>query len=349
MTTVVTPLALRWLRAQQIDRSRIQGMGPGWFYVPSSRGPDGYAVHVEFDADGKLTNASCTCPDFAQRTEGAGTPMLYNLRVCKHVLAATLKAREAGPQAPVPEPVDIGQAGPPAKRVELHLVKPIPLSGLPLPEASEPIWDPETQEWTLYDSEGRSFCSDSPSQCRGMFDEARRVRAEHAAKDRLTVAALSHVEDSGAAGAQPTPGEPGSQPSDDSRRQALSRARGIANQARPPLSPVYRLYGLAAGDVVDCSDRGFFLAVEQVEQDGLAGRAVSQTDPWGAPPRGPHGRCHSPAAPAAGLDDQSQRTAPLILHPTTPLDSGAEHCPAAPGTVSQRGVNETPHGKRPCA
>ena len=94
--TVVTPLALRWERAQHIDRSTIQDMGQGWYCVPSSRGPDGYAVQLEFDTEGKLTAASCNCPDFGKRTQGAGTPTLHGLRVCKHVLAASLKAKEAG-------------------------------------------------------------------------------------------------------------------------------------------------------------------------------------------------------------------------------------------------------------
>ena len=94
--TVVTPLTLRWERAQQIDRSRIQDMGQGWFYVPSQHGPEGYAVELSFDCSGNLVSASCTCPDFAKCTRGAGTPTLHGLRVCKHVLAASLKAKEAG-------------------------------------------------------------------------------------------------------------------------------------------------------------------------------------------------------------------------------------------------------------
>ena len=52
--TIATPLKLRWERAQQIDPSRIEEMGQGWYVVPSSRDPTGYAVHIEFDGQGKL-------------------------------------------------------------------------------------------------------------------------------------------------------------------------------------------------------------------------------------------------------------------------------------------------------
>jgi hypothetical protein len=58
--------------------------------VPSSRDPTGYAVHIEFDPDGELTAASCTCPDFEKRTEGMGAPLLHGLRV-----AACRKDQEA--------------------------------------------------------------------------------------------------------------------------------------------------------------------------------------------------------------------------------------------------------------
>ena len=88
---------MRWERAQHIDRSAIEPLGLGWYIVPSSRDPTGYAVHIEFDPDGELTAASCTCPDFAKRTAGMGTPLLHGLRVCKHILAACRKAQEAQP------------------------------------------------------------------------------------------------------------------------------------------------------------------------------------------------------------------------------------------------------------
>ncbi len=67
---ITTPLALRWERAQQIDRSAIQVMGQGWYYVPSSKGPAGYPVSLEFDAEGELTSASCTCLDIEKSDMG---------------------------------------------------------------------------------------------------------------------------------------------------------------------------------------------------------------------------------------------------------------------------------------
>ena len=39
--TVVTSLALRWQRAQQIDAASIQPLGLGCYVVPSSRDPTG--------------------------------------------------------------------------------------------------------------------------------------------------------------------------------------------------------------------------------------------------------------------------------------------------------------------
>jgi len=88
--TVVTSLALRWQRAQQIDPASIEPLGLGWYVVPSSRDPTGYAVHIDFDVDGKLSAASCTCPDFEKRAAD-----LHGIRACKHILAACRKAKEA--------------------------------------------------------------------------------------------------------------------------------------------------------------------------------------------------------------------------------------------------------------
>ncbi len=67
-------------------------MGQGWYCVPSSRGAEGYAVQLEFDAEGKLMADTCTCPDFEKRTEGAGAPTLHGVRICKHVLAVSHEA-----------------------------------------------------------------------------------------------------------------------------------------------------------------------------------------------------------------------------------------------------------------
>ena len=91
--SVTTLLSLRWQRAQQIDRAAIQPLGHGWFIVPSSRGPAGYAVEVEFNPAGQLESASCTCPDYEKITSTA-PPTLHGTRVCKHILAAAIKAKE---------------------------------------------------------------------------------------------------------------------------------------------------------------------------------------------------------------------------------------------------------------
>ena len=48
--TFFTPLALRWQRAQQVDRAAIATLGHGWYVVPSSCQPTGYAVEVRLAA-----------------------------------------------------------------------------------------------------------------------------------------------------------------------------------------------------------------------------------------------------------------------------------------------------------
>jgi hypothetical protein len=69
---------------------------------------------------------------------------------------------------------------------------------------------------------------------------------------------------------------------DNSRRQALSRARGIANEVRLCGNQRYRLQGISQGDVLDWSDAGLFLAVTGASPAGLRTEAVSQSDPWGS-------------------------------------------------------------------
>ena len=68
---------------------------------------------------------------------------------------------------------------------------------------------------------------------------------------------------------------------EDNRRQALSRARGIANEQRALCSQRYRLQGISQGDVLDWRDPGLFLAVTSVTPHGLRAEAVSQAEPWG--------------------------------------------------------------------
>jgi hypothetical protein len=88
--TIATPLSLRWERVKHFDRSAIEPLGLGWYIVPSSRNPTGYAVHIDLDPAGQLDAASGGCPDFAKRT-----PDLHGVRICKHILAACLKAAAA--------------------------------------------------------------------------------------------------------------------------------------------------------------------------------------------------------------------------------------------------------------
>jgi hypothetical protein len=69
---------------------------------------------------------------------------------------------------------------------------------------------------------------------------------------------------------------------DRSRLQALSRARGIANDARSAYNGRYQLQNIAVGDVVDWSDAGLFLAVIGVTPEALYALGVPQSDPRAA-------------------------------------------------------------------
>lgn len=90
---IASPLIARWQRALSIDRAAIKPVAPGWYLVPSSKAPATYAVEIVLDAEGRLSGASCTCPDF-ERVTPTAPPTLHGVRICKHVLAACLKAKE---------------------------------------------------------------------------------------------------------------------------------------------------------------------------------------------------------------------------------------------------------------
>jgi hypothetical protein len=178
---VTTPLALRWQRAQQIDRSAIIDMGNGWFRVPSQHGSAGYAVQVSFDHRGHLSAASCTCPDFCKPTQGQGAPVLRDVRVCKHVLAACLRVDELGLRLRTPKPEEVCQKASEA----------VPLTATEtFPTAQEPIWDDICLEWVLIDSDGICYWGETPSQCYDRFHEALHYLAESARKSGLSVSEL---------------------------------------------------------------------------------------------------------------------------------------------------------------
>jgi len=276
--TVSTPLTLRWERAQQIDRSAIEALGLGWYVVPSSRDPTGYAVQLEFDSAGRLSAASCTCPDFGKPTTGE-PPMLHGIRVCKHILAACLKTKEAGQPDAARE-----TCAPP-----VNLLIPEPAVA-PCPAAGEPAWDEECQEWVLTTSDGIHYCGATPGQCIQQFDEALHYQADHARKNDRPVEELTEcpapcscapddaqVQEPAQIAEFPPRAEAAT---DHNRRQALSRARGIANQARP-LGTAYRLYGIAQGYVLDCPERLMFFAVTSAIPQGMCAKGVSQEEPSG--------------------------------------------------------------------
>ena len=52
--TIVTSLALRWQRAQQIDPASIEPLGLGWYVVPSSRAASTGGAHIMYHCAGWL-------------------------------------------------------------------------------------------------------------------------------------------------------------------------------------------------------------------------------------------------------------------------------------------------------
>ena len=51
------------------------------------------------------------------------------------------------------------------------------------PTPGEPIWDSACQEWVLTDSDGISYCGNTPGECARQFLEALRVAADHYRKN----------------------------------------------------------------------------------------------------------------------------------------------------------------------
>ena len=193
--TVVTPLALRWERARHIDRGAIQVLGNGWYYVPSQHGPAGYAAQIEFDRRGNLVAATCTCPDYQKRVEGPGAPALRGVRVCKHILAACLRADELGLRLAKQEPGNASQAHP---RLTSPAKQPVTATTVPqgqpavnlFPTANEPVWDDIACEWVLTDSDGIRYWGNTPGECYRQFHEALHYLAVNAQRGGFSVVEL---------------------------------------------------------------------------------------------------------------------------------------------------------------
>ena len=93
---IVSALQMRWKRALHIADADIQHLSGSKYLVRSQAVPGGafYQVEVHFTKEGQLKSASCSCPDFTKDVHPLATPMLRNVRVCKHVLAAARVAKE---------------------------------------------------------------------------------------------------------------------------------------------------------------------------------------------------------------------------------------------------------------
>ena len=85
---ILTPLALRWRRAQRISPARIVMIDASRAYMPSASG--GYYITEAKLAGGRLVKASCSCADYLCPMSGKGEPRLREVRVCKHILALAL-------------------------------------------------------------------------------------------------------------------------------------------------------------------------------------------------------------------------------------------------------------------
>lgn len=95
-----TPLSYRWPRAKDIARAgRVSGSESAGFQVQGTQ-LEPYVVKLEFDVGRLLAKGSCTCPDFVkmsaereQNPTSRGLPLLGNVLVCKHILAAAIQAQ----------------------------------------------------------------------------------------------------------------------------------------------------------------------------------------------------------------------------------------------------------------
>lgn len=101
--SVKSPLQLRWNRAQAIPDSDVRKLSDTEYYVHSQSRNGGYLACVHL-SEGKLVQAECDCPDYVGMAEAKakleaegkpvhkGIPVLHGMVVCKHVLAAAIRA-----------------------------------------------------------------------------------------------------------------------------------------------------------------------------------------------------------------------------------------------------------------
>jgi len=94
---IVSALEMRWKRALRIDACDVKrnSAKPSEFWVRSQSHPSGgYMVALHFTQAGHLKEATCSCPDFCKEVHPLAMPMLHDVRVCKHILAAARVATE---------------------------------------------------------------------------------------------------------------------------------------------------------------------------------------------------------------------------------------------------------------
>jgi len=193
--TLSAPLAQRWQRAQQIDRSTIRLLGPYRFLVPSQRTSSGYAVELEFDQNGRLITASCECPDFTKSATRPSTPTLHGIRVCKHILAAALHATNlllpaTAPRSSQPSLEDMLAPSSEAREATPSHPKPLDAG---FPAAGEPAWDDVAMEWYMHDADGWVYWGESAAQCMHHYREQMQRLAEHARKSGMSIEELREL------------------------------------------------------------------------------------------------------------------------------------------------------------
>lgn len=172
--TVATSHTTRWQRAEQIDPASIRQLGQDTYRVPGQSSSTGYTVLVILDSTGNIAERSCTCPDFVHRR---GTD-----RVCKHIIAASNKARKQHTITKEEAPM-----------TTIAVVPELTFTINPFPQPGTPAWDDEAFEWYMHDEDGQVYWGDTPAACMATYHEQQRRTAEHARKSGFTILELREL------------------------------------------------------------------------------------------------------------------------------------------------------------
>jgi hypothetical protein len=166
-----------------MDPKGIRPLGEDRFLVTSQRNDGIYAVELAFSSDERLVAANCDCPDFARPMTPEAAPTLHGIRVCKHILAAALRAKELQRVALT------GSGKLPPVTATRRATNTSP-SNTALPAPGQTRWDDEALEWFMRDEDDDVYWGDSPSQCMEHYREQMRRLVEHSRKSGLSIGEL---------------------------------------------------------------------------------------------------------------------------------------------------------------